>query len=87
MLSEENGKSLKIVNKMLIHIKVKPNSSKQSIIKIDDINFLVRLRSPPENNKANTELINLLSKEFKTQHKNINIKVGKTSNKKIVEIK
>lgn len=90
---------------MLLHIKVKPNSSKQSIEKwthqrvlTNSCNpttgsrrkiesYLVYLKSAPENDKANTELINFLSKEFGTPHKNINIKFGRTSNKKIVEIK
>jgi hypothetical protein len=71
---------------MLLHIKVKPNSSKQKIEKLDEENYLVHLKSPPQNNKANIELINFLSREFKTPHKNINIKVGKISDKKIVEI-
>jgi uncharacterized protein (TIGR00251 family) len=72
---------------MLLHIKVKPNSSKQSIEKLDEENYLVHLKSVPENDKANTELINLLSKEFSTPHKNIKIKFGRTSSKKIIEIK
>jgi len=72
---------------MLLHIKVKPNSSKQSIESFGDNRYLVYLKSPPENNRANTELINFLSKEFGTPYKNINIKVGKTSDKKIIEIK
>lgn len=87
MLSEENSNFPKIVNKMLLHIKVKPNSSKQSIESFGDNRYLVYLKSAPENDKANTELINFLSKEFGTPHKNINIKFGRTSDKKIIEIK
>ena len=72
---------------MLIHVKVKPNSSKQSIENFGEGRYLVYLKSAPENDKANTELINFLSKEFGTPHKNINIKFGRTSDKKIIEIK
>ncbi len=72
---------------MLLHIKVKPNSSKQSIEKLDEENYIIHLKSVPENEKANTELINLLSKKFGAPHKNIKIKLGRTSNKKIVEIR
>ena len=72
---------------MLLYIKVKPNSSKQSIENFGDGRYLVHLKSVPENDKANTELINFLSKEFSTQHKNIKIKFGRTSSKKIIEIK
>ena len=72
---------------MLLNIKVKPNSSKQSIENFGDNRYLVYLKSPPENDKANIELINFLSKEFGTPHKSIVIKVGRTSDKKIIEIK
>jgi len=72
---------------MLLHIKVKPNSSKQSIENFGDGRYLVYLKSAPENNKANIELINFLSREFGALHKNIKIKLGRTSDKKIIEIK
>lgn len=72
---------------MLLYIKVKPNSSKQKIESSGDNRYLIYLKSPPENDKANIELINFLSKEFGVPHKNINIKRGRTSDKKIIEIK
>ena len=44
---------------MKIKIKVKPNSKKQEIIKKDNF-YLVKLKSVPENNKANLELMKIL---------------------------
>jgi len=69
---------------MLINIKVKPNSGKKEVEKIDEKNYVVYLKSKPENNRANVELVKLLEKYFKKQ---IKILRGKTSSKKIVEIK
>ena len=68
---------------MIIKVKVRPSSGKQEIKKKDDF-YNVRLKSPPENNKANLELINLLKKYF---GKEIRIKGGKSSRTKYLEIK
>ncbi|MDP2672913.1 MAG: DUF167 domain-containing protein [Nanoarchaeota archaeon] len=67
---------------MKIKIKIKPNSGKQEIIKNEE-DYIVCLKSAPENNKANMELVKLLKKYFK---KEVKIKSGLTSRNKIVEI-
>jgi uncharacterized protein (TIGR00251 family) len=69
---------------MIIHVKVNPSSAKQEIILESENNYKIYLKSPPEKNKANNELIKLLHKYFK---KEIVIKSGLTSKNKIVEIK
>jgi uncharacterized protein len=71
---------------MIIKVKVKPNSSTNSIHKISDSEFVAEIKEPPEKGKANAKLINLLSKEFKVNVKSIKIK-NPTSKKKIVEIR
>ena len=68
---------------MILNIRVKTNSGKQEINKISEGKYLVNLKSFPENNKANLELIKLLKKEFK---KNIKIIKGIKSRKKIIEV-
>jgi len=73
--------------KMIINVKVKPNSSKQEIENFGGGRYLVYLKSTPENNKANIELINLLSKELGVPSNSIKIKFGQTSDKKIIEIR
>ena len=67
---------------MKIKVKVKPNSKEQSIEKKENF-YLVKLKSLPKDNKANLELIKLLKKHFK---KDVKIKSGFTSRRKIVEI-
>lgn len=67
---------------MKIKIKVKPNSGKSEVIEKEE-NYIVHLKSPPENNKANIELLKLLKKYFK---KEVKIKSGFTSKIKIIEV-
>ena len=67
---------------MIIHIKIKPNSKEQSIEE-NESGLIVKLKSSPENNKANLELIKILKKYF---GKEVRIKSGFTSRKKVVEV-
>ena len=71
---------------MKIKIKVKPNSSISEVEKIDNLNYFVKLKSQPEDNKANIELIRILAKYFNTDYHNIKIKSGKTLRNKVIEI-
>jgi len=72
---------------MIINVRVKPGSSEQKIFKISENKFLILLKSKPENNKANIEMINLISKYFKVPYTKIKIKLGLTGLKKTVELK
>lgn len=71
---------------MKVHVKVKPNSSEQKIIGFGDFRYLVYLKSPPEDSKANIELINLMSKHLGVPVTRIKISFGKTSNEKILDV-
>ena len=68
---------------MIIKIKARPNSKKQEIKEENGI-YIVKLKSSPENNKANIELIKLLKKYF---NKSLKIKSGFKGRNKTVEIK
>lgn len=70
---------------MIIKVKVKPNSNENKIEKVDDNEYNADITEKAEDNKANIELIKLLSKHFNISHKNIKIKNPKSRNK-IVEI-
>jgi uncharacterized protein (TIGR00251 family) len=67
---------------MKIEVKVSVKSGKQEIVN-DNGKYIVKLKSAPENNKANVELVKLLQKHFK---KSVRIKSGLTSRNKIVEV-
>jgi uncharacterized protein (TIGR00251 family) len=71
---------------MKIIVKVKPNSREQKIEQCSDGSWLVRLKSPPVEGKANQELIKLLAKHFQVPKSKIQIKVGQSSKQKLIEI-
>ena len=70
---------------MILHITVKPNSSKDSLEQISSTEYKANIKAPAENNKANIKLINLLAKHFKISATKIRIK-NPTSRKKIIEL-
>jgi uncharacterized protein len=72
---------------MIIRVKVKPNSSKQSVESFGNDRYLVHVKSAPENDKANIEMIKLLSKHLGVPEKSFHINFGRTSHEKIIDIK
>ena len=72
---------------MKIQVKVKPNSKHQKIEQSEDSTWIIRLKSPPVDGKANKELIDLLAKKLKVPKKQINIKAGLSAQNKLIEIK
>ena len=73
---------------MIINIKVKPRSSKSEIVEIEkNKEYLANLKSEPENNKANIELIGLVAKYFNISFNKVRIVRGLKSKNKIAEIK
>ena len=71
---------------MYITVKVIPNSSVQKLIKIKELYYRAKLVSQPIRNKANQELIGLLSQHFHVSKKNIKILSGLTSQEKLIKI-
>jgi uncharacterized protein (TIGR00251 family) len=67
---------------MIIKVKVHPSSGKREIAEKNG-EYDVHLKSAPENNKANIELVKLLKKYF---NRPARIKSGLSSRNKIVEI-
>ena len=72
---------------MRLIIKIKPSSRQNNIEKIDSLHYAVWVKEPPIENKANLELIKMLSKYFKTPKSNIKIIRGEKSKNKVIEIK
>ena len=65
---------------MKIKIQVKPKSSINKVEKINDNEYIVRVKALPIDGKANIEIIKYFKKEYKVD---VNI-IGKTSKKKII---
>lgn len=71
---------------MKIVVKVKPNSRQQKIEELEDGSWIVHLKSPPIDGKANQELIKLLANKFQVHKSQVSIKSGLSSQHKIIEI-
>ena len=70
---------------MKIRIKVTPNSKNEEIITEGDI-FLVRVKEPPKEGKANRAVVKLLANYFKVSQAQVVIISGFSSRNKTVEI-
>lgn len=71
---------------MRITVKIKPNSKKGYIKKIDDANFLVAVKEPPVDGKANKALVKTLAKYLNIPSSAVRIASGHASKQKIIEI-
>jgi uncharacterized protein (TIGR00251 family) len=70
----------------VLQVKVKPNAKRQAIETTEDGSLMVYLKSAPVDGKANAELIKLLAKEFNVSQSKVQIKSGRSSKQKQVEI-
>lgn len=71
---------------MKVFITVKPRSRKEKVEKTDD-GYVVYVKDPPVEFRANRAMIHLLSQYFGISKSRITILSGKKSKQKIVEIK
>lgn len=69
-----------------IELKVITRAKKEEIKKLSENSYRIKVLSPPERNKANKRIIELLSKEFGVKKREIKIVSGKTIGRKIIEI-
>ncbi|MBS3092505.1 DUF167 domain-containing protein [Candidatus Pacearchaeota archaeon] len=76
-----------LIFQMILSVKAKPKSGRSEVIEVvKDKEYTIYLKAEAENNKANIEIINLLSKYFNTTYDNVKVKRRKTSRNKVVEI-
>jgi uncharacterized protein (TIGR00251 family) len=66
-----------------ISVKVKTNARESRVEKIGDNDYVVMVKEPPKQGKANAALLKLLSRHFEGR---VRIVRGVTSRKKIIEI-
>ena len=71
---------------MLVKAKVFPNSKKQEIIKKANDSFEIKVKSKPENGKANKEVIIALSLYFKISQDKIKLVKGKKQRNKVFKL-
>ncbi len=70
---------------MKIQVKVTPNSKAEEVRQEGD-RFLVRVKEPPKEGKANRAVIRLLAEHFKVQQHSVRIVSGLGNKNKVIEI-
>ena len=70
---------------MKIHVKVKPNSRTEELSQEGD-SFIIKVKEPPKEGKANQAVIKLLAEHFGVPHSQVRILSGFRSRNKIIEV-
>ena len=70
---------------MRISVKVFPNSKTEEVVKEGD-RFLVRVKEPAKEGKANRAVIKLLAEHFGVSQRQVAISSGFGSRNKVIEI-
>ena len=71
---------------MKIFVKVKPRARQEKIEKIDDTNFKVWVKEPPEKGRANRAVLEIMADYFNVSQSDVKIISGNTSRLKIIEV-
>jgi len=71
---------------MKIIVKAKPGSRESKIEKVDENNYVVSVKAPPVDGKANAEIIKLLAEHFDISQSLIEIISGHMARIKVIEI-
>lgn len=69
-----------------LEIHVQPNAKKNEIIQQQDGSFKIKITAPPQEGKANRELIAFLAQKLKIKKSDITLIHGETSKTKLIEI-
>jgi uncharacterized protein (TIGR00251 family) len=70
---------------MKIQVKVKPNSKTEEVRQEGDI-FIVKVKEPPKEGKANQTVIKLLAEHFGVPQSQVRIVSGFRSRNKVVKV-
>lgn len=71
---------------MFIRVKIKPGSREVSVFQKSDDKFEIAVKSKPENNEANREMISLLAEFLGIAEERLRIIKGGKERSKIIEI-
>jgi hypothetical protein len=69
-----------------INVKVVPNAKAAAVIRVDELNYKIKVNAPPIEGKANKRLIEILAEHFNVPKSSIRIIRGLASNNKIIGI-
>lgn len=71
---------------MKIFVKATPNAKEERVQKIDETHFIVSVKEPPKQGKANRAITKALARHFKTAPSNIKLISGFSAKQKVFEI-
>ena len=71
---------------MKIFVKAKPGARKEFVEKIDETNFVVAVKEPAKEGRANWAIERALARHFKVSPSQVRIISGQKSRQKLVEI-
>lgn len=71
---------------MKIFVRARPGSKEEKVQKVDEGHFVVSVKAPPVEGKANQAILELLSDYFKLPKARIRIVSGHTGRQKVIEI-
>ncbi len=71
---------------MKIFVKAKPSAKEEKIEKISENSFVVSVKEPPVQGRANEAIIKALANYFNVSKLNVKIVSGWTSREKVIEI-
>ena len=71
---------------MLIHVKIKPDSKEDKIVQKNETSFVVQVKEPAEDNRANKRMVELVADKFGIIKSKVKIVTGHHSPSKILEI-
>jgi hypothetical protein len=71
---------------MILQVKVKPRSRTSGLEQLPDGTWLARLKSPPVDGKANSELVTLIAERFRCPKASVSIRAGASGRLKIVRV-
>ncbi|NUQ57055.1 MAG: DUF167 domain-containing protein [Candidatus Paceibacter sp.] len=72
---------------MKISVKVKPRAKKESVEKISETEFVVSVKEPPVDGRANWAVCRALGDYFGVSPSRVSILSGQSGKNKVVEIK
>jgi len=69
------------------YVRAKPSAASTKVVSVmDDESIKVDIAAPPEDGKANRELVSYLAKEFGVPKANVEIVSGATARQKLIRI-
>lgn len=71
---------------MRIFVKAKPGAKGEEVKKIDETNFVVSVKEPPLQGRANAAIIKAIAAYFQIAPSRVRIVFGYTSRDKIIEM-